>query len=131
METKFTSHKQYFGLFFLEIQRRPIQTKLYYKFFYSVLKEKNISQSSCKKVFPKCMLLIQLASSNVFLFHVIIGRNYFLYKFIINQKHITTAMLLLSLKQAFWKKSLFYVCYLHNNIRMLLIPKVQTKASTS
>ena len=27
----------------------------------------------------------------------------------------------------FWKKSAFYMCYLHNNITMLLIPRVQDK----
>ena len=41
------------------------------------------------------------------------------------------AMLLRSLQQVFWKKSVSYIRNLHNNITMLLIPKVQNKASTS
>lgn len=36
-------------------------------------------------------------------------------------------MLLLSLKQIVWKKSAVYVCYLHNYMTLLLIPKVQIK----
>ena len=38
------------------------------------------------------------------------------------------------LKQLFWKKSIFYIHFLRNNITMLLIPqgsKMQNKASTS
>ena len=41
-----------------------------------------------------------------------------------------TAMLLRSLKQVVWKKSVFYIRYLRNNITMLLIPKVQNKATS-
>ena len=41
-----------------------------------------------------------------------------------------TAMLLCSLKQVFWKESVFYARYLCNSIKILLTPKVQTKAST-
>ena len=66
-----------------------------------------------------------------FLFHVITERHYFLYKFIVTQSFFATTTFLLSLKQVFWKKSVFYLRYLHNNIAMLLIPKVQHKASTS
>ena len=54
----------------------------------------------------------------------------FLYKFIITQRFVATAMLLRSLKQVFWKKSAFYVRYFDNNITMMLIPKVQNKPST-
>ena len=70
-------------------------------------------------------------SDECFLFHVITGRHYFLYKFIVNQKCATTVLLLRSLKKMFWKKSTFYIRRLHNNITTLLIPKVQNKTSTS
>ena len=50
-----------------------------------------------------------------FLFHVITGRHYFLYKFIITQRFGETAMLLCSLKQVFWKKPAFYIRFLLNN----------------
>ena len=33
-------------------------------------------------------------------------------------------------KKVFWKKFVFYFYYLHSNIAILLIPKVQNKAST-
>ena len=66
-----------------------------------------------------------------FLFHVINGRHYLLHNFIVTLRFGVTAMLLRSLKQVLWKKSAFYVRYLHNKIRMLLIPKDQNKASAS
>ena len=40
-------------------------------------------------------------------------------------------MLLHSLTHVSWKKSTFCLCYLHNNITMLLIRKIENKASTS
>ena len=54
----------------------------------------------------------------------------FLYKFIVTQRFSTIAMLLRSFTQVFWKKSAFYIRYLHNNITMLLIPKVQNKTTS-
>ena len=54
-----------------------------------------------------------------------------LYKFIVTQRFGETAILLCSLKQVFWKKSSFYIHYLHNNITMQLIPKVHNKTSFS
>ena len=66
-----------------------------------------------------------------FLFHVNTGRPYFLYEFIVTQRFGATAMRLRSLKQVFWLKSAFSIGYIHNNIIMLLVPKVQNKASTS
>ena len=58
-------------------------------------------------------------------------KQYFLHKFIVTLRLGATAMLLRSLKQVFSKKSAFYVRYLHNNIPMMPIPKVQNKTSTS
>ena len=63
-----------------------------------------------------------------FLFHVIIGKH-FLFKFIVTRGVSTIAMLLRPLRQVFWKKSAFYIRHLHNNITILLIPKVQNKTS--
>ena len=66
------------------------------------------------------------------LFHAIIERNCFLYKFIVTQWFGGTTMLPRSSKKVFWKKSAFIsVISLHNNITMLLIPKLQNKASIS
>ena len=58
-------------------------------------------------------------------------KQYILHKFVIIQRFGVTTMLLLSLKQLFWKKSTFHVSYLHNNITMMPIPNVQNEASTS
>ena len=61
----------------------------------------------------------------------ITGEHYFLYKFIVIQIFFVSAILLYSFKKKFWKKSVFYTRYLHNNGIMLLIPKVQSKAFIS
>ena len=55
----------------------------------------------------------------------------FLYKFAVTQRFGETVMFLCSLKQVFWKKSAFYIRYLHNEITMLLITKVRNKVSPS
>ena len=63
-----------------------------------------------------------------FLFNVIIWRHYFWYKLIVALRFFATAMLLRSVKQVFWKKSVFYVRHLHYNTKANT--KVQTKAAT-
>ena len=92
---------------------------------FSLCTKNNVSQtfknSSCKKIFPKC----------VYHWYNLFWRHYFLYKFLVTQRFGTIAMLLHSLKEVFWKKTAFYIRYLHNNITMLLTPKAQIKASTS
>ena len=55
----------------------------------------------------------------------------FLLKFIVIQMLGCNRHMLRSLKQVSWKKSAFYVRFLHSNITIMLIPKVQNKASTS
>ena len=57
--------------------------------------------------------------------NVIIEIHYSLYKLIVTQTFSATVMFLQSLKQV------FYVCHPHSTFTMLLLPKVQTKASTS
>lgn len=91
---------------------------------------------SYKKLFAKCVcywyvLVFGYSFGEYFLFHYIIGR------------HIFHAYLSLPWgflqppcccvfwnKTAFWKKSVFYVRYLHKSIKMLLIPNVKTQAFT-
>ena len=63
-----------------------------------------------------------------FLFHVITERHCFSYKFIVTHWFGSTAMLLRSSKQVFWKKCAFYIRYLLNNITMPLIPKKGPKS---
>ena len=118
----------------LEMQERLIQTKVYYQLFYSVWKEKShksLKVAAAKKSFSSVYIIDTTCFGKCFLFHVIAGRHYFSYNFIVNQRFSTIAMLLRSLRQVFWKKYAFYIRYLHNNITMLLIPKVQNKTSTS
>ena len=59
---------------------------------------------------------------------MITGRH-FSYQFIITERFGATAKLLRSLKQVLWRKSAFYVHYFHNNITVLLVPKVQNNAN--
>ena len=47
----------------------------------------------------------------MFLFHLITGRHYILYKYIVAHWFTATAMLLRSLKRVFWQKSTFCICY--------------------
>ena len=111
----------------LVTQRRLIQTKAYYKF--STLSERkflsNIQKQQLQKTFSQVSkLLVQLASTNVFYSMGQTGRHYFFYKFIVPPSFFATTMLLRSLKKVFWKKSVFYLRYLHNNIAMLVILRV-------
>ena len=96
----------------------------------------NVSQtfesSSCKKRFPKCVC---------YWYNVLWWMSFipcdnwktllFLHKFIVNQSLFATAIFLRSLKTVFWKRSVFYFYYSHNNVVILLITKVLNKTSTS
>ena len=117
-----------------ERQRRLIQTKVYYKLFYTIWKEtshKPLKVGAAKKSFPSVYIIDKTCFDECFLFHVITGRHYFLHKFSVTRRFGAIAMLLLSLKHVFWKRSTFYVRFLQNNTSMLLILKVQDKSSTS
>ena len=121
----------YSVFFSVEIQRRLAQTKLYFQFFTLCLK-RNISQTSkvaaAKNFFPSVyMLLVKLASMNVFIPCDDL-KNYFLKKFIFTQSIFAIAMLLSSLKQLFWKKSVFCIRYLYNNTKDVLL--ANNKANT-
>ena len=103
-------------------------------FPYSASKEvshKPLKVAAAKEFFPSVFII----DPNLLRWMFSIPRDnckqYFLHKFIVTQRHGATAMLLRSFKQVFWKKSAFYVRYLHNNITMMPIAKVQNKASSS
>ena len=120
--------------FSLEILRRLVKTKVYYKLCYSVWKETSHQPwkvAAAKKSFQSVYIIDTTCFDECFLFHVTTGRHYFLYKFIVTWRFRKTAMLLFSLKQVFWKKSAFYIRYFHNKIKMLLFPKAHNKFSTS
>ena len=124
-KTKFTSHLEYlFGLLFSRKASRLIQTKVYCKLFYLVRKEtfhKPLKEAAAKKSFPSVHIIDKTCFDEYFLFHVIAGRHYFLYKLSVTQKFGAIAILLRSLKQGFWKWSAVYIHYLHKNKSVLLM----------
>ena len=135
-ETKFSFCEQYLSGFLFSRNAKEAHTNqiILTNFFYSVWKEvphKLLKVTAARKYFSSVYIIDTTSFGECFLFHVITGRHYFLYKFIVTQKFGTSAMLLHSLRHVSWKKSAFYICCLPNNITMLLIRKVQNKASTS
>ena len=108
------------------MQRRLTQTK-YTTNFFTLSEKKRLTNlgkvAVAKKPFPSVYIMDTTCFDESFLFRVINGRHSFLYKLIFTKKFGVTAMLLRSLKQIFWKKSVFYIHYFHNNITMLLIPQ--------
>ena len=117
------------------MQRRLMQTKAYYKISLFSLKRsasKAFQSSRRKRVLPKCvyhwynllrwMFFIPCDNSK---------QVFFLHRFIVTQRLGGTVMLMNSVKQVFWKKSTYCMHYLHINITMMLIVKVQNEASTS
>ena len=103
-------------IFSLEIQRRLVQTEVNNKLCYSIGKEtshKPLKVATAKKSFPSVYIIDATCFDESILFPVRTGRH-ILYKFIVIRKFSETAMLLCYLKQVCWKKSWFYIRYLHN-----------------
>ena len=112
----------------LERQRRLVQTKVYYKHFYSVWKDsfqKLLKVEPAEKFLPSVYIIDTTCFDECFLLRVIIERHYFLYKFIITLRYGATDMLVRSLKQVLWKKSAFYIRCFHN------VAQNKAKASNS
>ena len=82
--------------------------------------EKNVSQPSknvaAKNSSPSGYVIVKACFDECFLFHFIIWRHYFLYKFIVSERFLQHHALH-SLKQVFGETSVFYVRYLHNNTK--------------
>ena len=78
---------------------------------------------SCKKFSPRCVYHWYNFLRWMFFIHCENWKTLFLCKLIVTQWFGATVMLLRSSKQVFWKRSVFYIRYLRNNITMLLIPK--------
>ena len=97
----------------LEKQRTFIQTKVYYKYFYSVWIETTHKPSkiAATKNFFSSVYVIDFIDKNCFdecfLFHLITGRHFFI-KVCFHFEIFSTAILLVSLKQVFWKMSVFH-----------------------
>ena len=63
-----------------EMQRRLIQTKVYYNLFYSVSKEashKPLKVAGAKKSFPRVFIIDTTCFDECFLFYVITGKSMF------------------------------------------------------
>ena len=118
-KSKFTCCKQYFfGLLFSKNAKKTNTDQGILQGFLFCLRK--AFHKPLKSVFQVCLLLIQVASMNVF-YLCNNWKEYFLQKFIVTQRLHATAVLLGSLKQVFWKKYAFYVRYLHNNNKMKLL----------
>ena len=126
-KTKSSSHKHcLFGLLFSSNAKKIHTDRSILPIFLLCLK-RNVSQTlkirSFKKSFPSVYIMDTTCFDEYLLFRVITRRHSFLYKLVVTQRLCVTAILLRSLKQVFWKKSVFYIHYLNNNITVLLIPQ--------
>ena len=108
-----------------ERQRRLIQTKAYYKLFYSIWKEafhKPLKLRAAKKSVPSVYIIDKTCFDECFFFHIITGKIYFLQKYSVTQSFGFCII---------WNKCFVICINLQNNTSMLLILKVRNKSSTS
>ena len=134
-KTKLSSlNSVYLDFSSLEMQRRLILTKAYYKLFYSVWKKtshKLLKVAAAQNSFPTVYIIDTTGFDECFLFHVITGRHNFYTNLSLPRGLVQPPCCCVFLKQLFWKKSKYYIRYHHKNITMLLLPKVQNKASAT
>ena len=86
------------------MQKRLMQTKVYYKLFYCVRKETShepLKVAVSKKSFLSAYSIDTTCFDECFFLYVIPGRRRFLFKFIVTQRFDATAMLLCCCKQVF------------------------------
>ena len=125
-KTKFPFHKQYLFVLLFSRNAKNIHKDQSIPQVFLLCPKRNVSQtfksSRRKKVFLKCVYHWFNLLQWMFLIPC---------KTLVTQRFGTGAMLLLSLKQVLWEESTIYIRYLHNNITVLLIPKVQNKDSAS
>ena len=103
----------------LEMQRRFMQTKWYYKLFYYVWTEtshKTLKVAAAKYSFLSVYTTDTTCFDDCFLFYVITEKHYLNINVIVTKRFGTIATLLRSLRKMSWKKSAFHIHYLHNNI---------------
>ena len=134
-KTKFTSNKQCFsGHLFSRNAKKTRTDQSILQAFLLCLKinvSRTFKSSSSKKLFPKLVYHWYNLLRWIFFIPCDNCKQYFLHKWIITLRLGATAMLLRSFKQVFWKKSVFYVRCLHNDITIMLIAKFQNKVFTS
>ena len=109
--------------------KRLVETKVHYKFFYSVQIEgthEPLKVAAAKNFLSGVYVIDATCFDECFLFHVTIERWFLFLKVCCGFEIFLTAILLLFFEESILNK----VCilrYLHNN-RELLIPKSQSKA---
>ena len=104
----------YFVFLPLEMQKRLEQTKVYHAFSYFVWKEtthKPLKVAAAKTLFFSVFVIGTTCFDECFLLYVINARHYFSWKVNVTLWFFLSAMLLLSLKPVFWKKSMFYTLF--------------------
>ena len=92
---------------FREMQRRLMRTKLCNKCFYSTWIETSHKPSkvaAAKDFLPNVYVIGTACFDECFLFHVIIGRHYFSYKFIVTRRFFASIMLLRFLEKNYLKE---------------------------
>ena len=102
----------YFVFVPLEMQKTLEQIKAYHAFSYLAWNEttrKPLKVASAKTLFSSVYVIGTNYFDECFLFYVITGRQYFLWKINVTFRFFLSAMLLQSLKPVLWKKSVFYV----------------------
>ena len=92
--------------------KKPCTDQITLQVGYSARKETTHKPSKVattkKKFSPMSMLLIQPCFDKCVLLHAITGRHSILLKFFLTLRFFSTVSILLSLKQVFWKKSVFF-----------------------
>ena len=108
-ENKFTPHKQNFSS--TEMQRTPMQTKVYYKLFLLCPgwnNSQSVKSSSGEKYFYSLCIDTPCFDA-CFLFHVITRGHYLSWKFLVTLTFSQPAYCCFHWNKHFWKKSVFYV----------------------
>ena len=123
----------YLIFFSLEMQRVLVQTKVCYELCYSLWKEtcdKPLKVATAKKSFPNVYIIDTTYFNECFLFHVIAGRHNF-YTDLSLSRDLMNRHVAVFFETSALKEAALYTRYLHDDITMLLIPKVHNKVSSS
>ena len=104
-------------------QRRRIQTKVHFKFCYSVrigTTQKPLKIAVAKKISSNMYVIDE--TSLQWMFPIPCGnwKTLLLTKVCRYNEILSTAKFMLSLKQVFWKKSVFYIFYLHSAVVIMV-----------
>ena len=127
-KTKFPSHKQHlFDLLLPKKKSKKIPTDQGILQTLLLYLKRNVSQafrsSNCKKVFSKCVYIWYNFPQWMFFTSCDNWETLFFIQIYRYAKNWYNCHVTAFLKQMFWKKSAFCICYLHNNITGLLIAK--------